>query len=269
MVYTRSNREIEMISKSCQIVADTIEMLSEYVVPGAALIDLDFKAEEYIISRGARPAFKGYMGFPSTLCISVDNAVVHGIPHNHLILKEGQIVGIDCGAELDGYYGDHARSFAVGKISADKEKLLKVTKESLLRGIEQALPGNFVGDIGKAVQEHAEENGFSVVRELVGHGIGTSLHEEPQIPNYGEAKQGYKLRSGMCIAIEPMINMGTHRIKHHNDGWTITTKDDLPSAHFEHNVALVNGKPNLLSTFKYVYSALGIISTEEDPFLYN
>ena len=222
MVYTRSNREIEKISKSCQIVADTLIMLEEYIIEGTCVSDLDSMAEDYIRSQGARPAFKGYMGFPATLCVSIEEAVVHGIPKQD-ILKEGQIVGIDCGAELDGYYGDHARSFAVGKISPNTEKLLKVTKESLLTGIEQALPGNFVGDIGKAVQEHAEENGFSVVRELVGHGIGTSLHEEPQIPNYGEAKQGYKLRSGMCIAIEPMINSGSRDIFTASDGWTILT----------------------------------------------
>ncbi len=246
MVYTRSDREIEKISKSCQIVADTLIMLEDHIVEGTCVSDLDNMAEKYIRSRGARPAFKGYMGFPATLCVSIDEAVVHGIPKQD-ILKEGQIVGIDCGAELDGYYGDHARSFAVGKINEDKEKLLKVTKESLLRGIEQAVPGNYVGDIGKAVQEHAEKNGFSVVRELVGHGIGTSLHEEPQIPNYGEAKQGYKLRSGMCIAIEPMINSGSRDIFTANDGWTIMTKDGLPSAHFEHTIAITDQGPRVLS----------------------
>ena len=246
MVYTRSNREIEKISKSCQIVADTLIMLEEHIVEGTCVSDLDSMAEKYIRSQGARPAFKGYMGFPATLCVSIEEAVVHGIPKQD-ILKEGQIVGIDCGAELDGYFGDHARSFAVGKINADKEKLLKVTKESLLRGIEQAVPGNFVGDIGKAVQEHAEKNGFSVVRELVGHGIGTSLHEEPQIPNYGKAKQGYKLRSGMCIAIEPMINYGSRDIFTASDGWTILTKDGLPSAHFEHTIAITDQGPKVLS----------------------
>ena len=246
MVYTRSNSEIEKISKSCQIVADTLIMLEEHIVEGICVSDLDKMAEEYIISRGARPAFKGYMGFPATLCISIDDAVVHGIPGED-ILKNGQIVGIDCGAELGGYFGDHARSFAVGKISSDKEKLLKVTKESLLRGIEQAVPGNFVGDIGKAVQDHAENNGFSVVRELVGHGIGTSLHEEPQIPNFGEAKQGYKLRSGMCIAIEPMINSGSRDVFTAKDGWTILTKDGMPSAHFEHTIAITGKGPKVLS----------------------
>jgi methionyl aminopeptidase len=203
-------------------------------------------AEEFIRSRGARPAFKGYMGFPATLCVSIDDAVVHGIPGKE-ILKDGQIVGIDCGAELDGYYGDHARSFAVGTIDVAKQKLLDVTRESLANGIEQAVPGNYVGDIGNAVQCHAENNGFSVVRELVGHGIGTELHEEPQIPNYGNAKQGYQLRSGMCIAIEPMINAGGKEVYTATDGWTILTKDGKPSAHFEHTVAITDSGPKILS----------------------
>ena len=231
MVYTRSEREINMISKSCQIVADTIEMLSEYVIAGASLIDLDNKAEEYIVSCGARPAFKGYMGFPSTLCISIDDAVVHGLPHEGY-LREGQIVGIDCGAELNGYYGDHAKTFAVGEISDEKNNLMQITKESLYKGIEQAKPGNYVGDIGHAVQSHAESYGYSVVRELVGHGIGEKLHEEPQVPNYGNPNQGYKLHAGMCIAIEPMINLGSKEIYTAKDGWTIFTMDGQVSAHF-------------------------------------
>ena len=175
MVYKRSENEIKMISKSCQIVADTINMLSEFVVPGALISDLDKKAENFINSLGARPAFKGYMGFPSTLCISIEDAVVHGIPGN-IELKEGQIVGIDCGAELNGYYGDHAKTFSVGKISREKKELMKITEESLYKGIEKAVPGNFVGDIGYAVQTHAESNGFSVVRELVGHGTVSYTH---------------------------------------------------------------------------------------------
>jgi len=246
MVHTRSNHEIEKISRSCQIVADTLIMLEKHIVDGVCVSDLDKMAEEYIISEGARPAFKGYMGFPATLCVSIEDAVVHGIPGED-ILKQGQIVGIDCGAELDGYYGDHARSFAVGDISSDKKKLLEVTKESLLKGIKQAVPGNYVGDIGRAVQDHAENNGFSVVRELVGHGIGTSLHEEPQIPNYGKANQGYKLRSGMCIAIEPMINSGSREVFTSSDGWTILTKDGEPSAHFEHTIAITDEGPRILS----------------------
>ena len=246
MVYTRSNNEIEMISKSCQIVANTLEMISEFVVPGALLSDLDKKAENFIVSAGARPAFKGYMGFPSTLCISIEDAVVHGIPHD-IELEEGQIVGIDCGAELNGYYGDHAKTYAVGNISAEKEKLMMVTEESLNKGIEMAIPGNCVGDIGHAVQTHAESNGYSVVRELVGHGIGQNLHEEPQVPNYGRPKEGYKLHAGMCIAIEPMINLGKKEVYTSEDGWTILTVDGKASAHFEHTIAIMEDGPKILS----------------------
>ncbi len=246
MVYTRSEREIKMISQSCQIVADTIEMLSEYIVPGISIRDLDNKAEEYIVSCGARPAFKGYMGFPSTLCISIDDAVVHGIPIDGY-LKEGQIVGIDCGAELNGYYGDHAKTFPVGNIANEKNKLMEITKQSLYKGIEQAIPGNYIGDIGHAVQSHAESYGYSVVRELVGHGIGEKLHEEPQIPNYGKPSEGYKLHIGMCIAIEPMINLGSKEIYTSKDGWTIFTMDGQASAHFEHTIAIKEDGPHILS----------------------
>jgi len=246
MVYTRSNNEIEMISKSCQIVADTLEMISDLVVPGVLISDLDKMAENFIISAGARPAFKGYMGFPSTLCISIEDAVVHGIPHD-IELEEGQIVGIDCGAELNGYYGDHAKTFAVGNISAEKKKLMTITKESLNKGIEMAVPGNCVGDIGHAVQTHAESNGYSVVRELVGHGIGQNLHEEPQVPNYGQPNEGYKLHAGMCIAIEPMINLGKKEVYTSEDGWTILTVDGKASAHFEHTIAILEDGPKVLS----------------------
>lgn len=250
MVHKRSENEIKMISRSCQIVADTIDMLSEFVVPGALISDLDKKAENFITSQGARPAFKGYMGFPSTLCISIEDAVVHGIPGD-IELKEGQIVGIDCGAELNGYYGDHAKTFSVGKISSEKKKLMEITEESLYKGIEKAVPGNFVGDIGHAVQTHAESNGFSVVRELVGHGIGENLHEEPQVPNYGAPSQGYKLHAGMCIAIEPMINLGGREIYTAKDGWTILTADGKASAHFEHTIAILDDGPKILSKVSY------------------
>ena len=246
MVFKRSVDEIEMISKSCQIVADTIDMITEFVVPGCHVSDLDKKAENYIKSRGARPAFKGYMGFPSTLCVSIEDAVVHGIP-NEIELEEGQIVGIDCGAELNGFYGDHAKTFAVGTISEDKKKLMTITEESLYKGIEKATPGNTVGDIGNAVQTHAESNGYSVVRELVGHGIGESLHEEPQVPNYGSPNQGYKLHAGMCIAIEPMINLGSREVYTDKDGWTILTADGKASAHFEHTIAILEDGPQILS----------------------
>ena len=246
MVHIRSEIEISKISKSCQIVADTLLMLEEYVQEGVKISKLDSLAEEFIRSHGARPAFKGYMGFPSTLCVSVDHAVVHGIPGDSY-LKNGQIVGIDCGAELNGYFGDHAKSFPVGEIDQNKKKLLDVTSESLAKAIDKAIPGNFVGDIGFAVQKHAEENGFSVVRELVGHGIGSQLHEEPQIPNFGIEKQGYQLKSGMCIAIEPMINAGKKGVYTSDDGWTIYTVDGQPSAHFEHTIAITDNGPKILS----------------------
>ena len=246
MVHIRTDREIDLIAASCQIVADTLEMLSEHIQPGVNIIDLDKLAEEFIISRGARPAFKGYMGFPATLCVSVDDEVVHGIP-NKRYLEEGQIVGIDCGAEKDGYYGDHAITFSVGNISNSRKKLMDTTKDCLMRGISEAKPGNYVSDIGFAIQSHAEKNGYSVVRELVGHGIGSDLHEEPQIPNYGQPKQGYKLSEGMCIAIEPMINMGNKDIKTDADGWTIRTLDGEVSAHFEHTIAITSEGPRVLS----------------------
>ena len=246
MIHMRSKKEIKKIAASCQIVADTLIMLEPYVVEGASVRELDRMAEKYILKRGAKPAFKGYAGYPYTLCVSIDNAVVHGVPDKS-ILKQGQIVSIDCGAELDGYFGDHAKSFPVGEIDQNKKKLLDVTSESLAKAIDKAIPGNFVGDIGFTVQKHAEENGFSVVRELVGHGIGSQLHEEPQIPNFGIEKQGYQLKSGMCIAIEPMINAGKKEVYTSDDGWTIYTVDGQPSAHFEHTIAITDNGPRILS----------------------
>lgn len=246
MVRIRTQREIDLIATSCQIVADTLDMLTEHVKPGVCIIDLDERAEAFISNQGARPAFKGYMGFPATLCVSVDDEVVHGVP-NDRVLEEGQIVGIDCGAEKDGYYGDHARTFAIGKVSDDKQKLMDATRESLMRGIAAAKPGNYVSDIGHAIQSYVEKFGYSVVRELVGHGIGSELHEEPQVPNYGQPKQGYKLREGMCIAIEPMINLGVKEVKTDSDGWTIRTADGEASAHFEHTIAITAKGPEILS----------------------
>ena len=246
MVHIRTDREISLIAASCQIVADTLNMLSDHINPGVRIIDLDKMAEEFILSRDARPAFKGYMGFPSTLCVSVDDEVVHGIPSDRY-LEEGQIVGIDCGAEKEGYYGDHAITFSVGNVSESRKKLMQTTKDCLMKGIAEAKPGNFVSDIGYAIQTHAEGNGYSVVRELVGHGIGSSLHEEPQIPNYGTPNQGYELCEGMCIAIEPMINMGNKEVKTDSDGWTIRTSDGEVSAHFEHTIAITSDGPKILS----------------------
>ena len=246
MVRIRTAREVNLIATSCQIVADTLNMLANYVKPGVSILELDSKAEKFILNKGARPAFKGYMGFPATLCVSVDDEVVHGIPKDK-ILEEGQIVGIDCGAEKDGYFGDHAKTFSVGKIPIEKQRLMEVTHKSLMLGIEAAIPGNYVSDIGHAIQTYVEGFGYSVVRELVGHGIGTELHEEPQIPNYGQPKQGYMLREGMCIAIEPMINLGVKEVKTDSDGWTIRTVDGEASAHFEHTITITSNGPKILS----------------------
>jgi len=246
MVRIRTAREVNLIATSCQIVADTLNMLADYVKPGVSILELDSKAEKFILNNGARPAFKGYMGFPATLCVSVDDEVVHGIPKDK-ILEEGQIVGIDCGAEKDGYFGDHAKTFSVGKIPIEKQRLMEVTHKSLMLGIEAAIPGNYVSDIGHAIQTYVEGFGYSVVRELVGHGIGTELHEEPQIPNYGQPKQGYMLREGMCIAIEPMINLGVKEVKTDSDGWTIRTVDGEASAHFEHTITITSNRPKILS----------------------
>jgi methionyl aminopeptidase len=249
MVRVRTEREIELIAESCQIVADTLDMLTRYVKPGIDLLELDSMAEDFIRSKGARPAFKGYMGFPATLCISIDEEVVHGIPSKRS-LEDGQIVGIDCGAEKKGYFGDSARTFAVGNISSEKMRLMKITRESLMKGIEEAKPGNYVSDIGHSIQAFVEAEGYSVVRELVGHGIGTALHEEPQVPNYGFPKQGAQLQEGMCLAIEPMINLGTKEIYTESDGWTIKTKDGKSSAHFEHTIAILSDGPKILTMGK-------------------
>lgn len=246
MVKIRTEREINLIAESNKIVSETLDILSENIKPGIKTSDLDKLAEEFIISQGARPAFKGYLGFPATLCISIDDEVVHGIP-NGKILKEGQIVSIDCGVEKNGYYGDSARTFAVGKIDSKKQNLLNVTKESLMRGIAAAKEGNYVSDIGHAVQMYVESHGYSVVRELVGHGIGTELHEEPQVPNYGKPKQGHRLQAGMCIAIEPMINAGKKETYTERDGWTVKTKDGSVSAHFEHTIAITKNSAKILS----------------------
>ena len=246
MVYTRTESEIDKISKSSQIVADTLLMLEEHVKDGIRISKLDHLAEEFIRSCGARPAFKGYMGFPSTLCVSVDNAVVHGIPGDG-ILKMDKLWALIAGQNSMDILVIMQNPFQSAKSIQPKKKLLDVTKESLERAIDKARVGNFVGDIGYEVQKHAENNGFSVVRELVGHGIGSSLHEEPQIPNFGLQKHGYQLRSGMCIAIEPMINAGSREVLTADDGWTIYTKDGQPSAHFEHTIAITDSGPKILS----------------------
>ena len=246
MITIKNKEQINFMSEACRIVRDTLFLMEECISPGISTKELDRIAEEYILSQNATPGFKGLYGYPSTICISIEDEVVHGLPGN-TILKEGQIVGIDVGAICNGYYGDHAKSFPVGKVSDEKMKLLEVTKKCLEIGIDKAIPGNRIGDIGSAIQEYAEKNGYGVVRELVGHGIGAQLHEEPQIPNYGRPSTGPSIDVGMCFAIEPMINMGKKEIYTKEDGWTICTKDGLPSAHFEHTITVTEDGPQILT----------------------
>jgi methionyl aminopeptidase len=240
---------------AAQVVSRTLGIVAAEIKPGVTPLQLDKLAETYIRDQGAEPAFLGLYGFPNTLCMSKNEQVVHGIPDNQPLV-DGDIISVDCGAKLHGFYGDHAYTFAVGEVSAEVQKLLRVTLESLYLGIEQAVEGNRIGDISFAVQQHAEKNGYGVVRELVGHGLGRKLHEKPEVPNYGKRGSGPRIQNGLVIAIEPMINMGVKNIKQLEDGWTIITADKKPSAHFEHDVAIVDGKPEILSTFKYVEEAL-------------
>lgn len=265
MIIPKSKEEIELMRESALVVSKTLGMLAEEVKPGVTTLYLDKLAEDFIRSEGAIPGFLGLYDFPNTLCISPNEQVVHGIPTTKP-LKEGDIISIDCGAIKNDFYGDHAYTFAVGEIDPDTEKLLRITKESLYAGIKEFKLGNRVGDVGYAIQKYVEPHGYGVVRELVGHGLGRKMHEDPEMPNYGKRGRGKKFVEGMVVAIEPMINMGTQKIRQHSDGWTITTLDKKPSAHFEHNVAIVDGKPELLSTFKYIYEALGIETDEEEPF---
>ena len=246
MVFLRERHEIDSIRAAAQLVARTLEMLGENVRPGVTTGELDRLAEDFIRSHGGRPAFKGYRGFPASICPSVNEEVVHAIPGPR-VLKDGDIVGIDVGVEMDGYYGDAARTFAVGAVRPEVSKLLAVARESLMQGIAQARAGKRLGDISHAIQSHAEAQGFSVVRALVGHGIGKEMHEEPQVPNYGPADRGPKLLAGQVLAIEPMINMGGFDVLTRPDGWTVVTKDGSLSAHFEHTVAVGTEGPEILS----------------------
>ena len=246
MIYIRSASEVDKISMACQIVKETLEMLEDLVQPGITTLELDRKAEEFIRSRNAAPGFKGLYGYPDTLCVSIDDEVVHGLPADREV-KEGEILSIDVGSLLNGYYGDHAKSFPVGNVDDKRQKLMKVTRECLYDAIDQALPGNRIGDISYAVQKKAESFGYGVVRELVGHGIGRNLHEEPQIPNYGEPGSGPKIEVGMCFAIEPMINMGKPDVYTKKDGWTVCTKDGQPSAHFEHTITVTDNGARILT----------------------
>ncbi|WP_337865466.1 type I methionyl aminopeptidase [Ignavibacterium sp.] len=251
MILIKSKKEIDYIAESCRIVAETLHLVKSKVKPGVTTEELDLIAEDYIRSNGGIPAFKGYTQpgtppYPGSICVSIDDEVVHGIPGKR-ILKEGEIISIDVGVLKNNYYGDAALSVAVGEISELKKKLLEVTEKSLYEGIAQAVVGNRVHDISYAVQSYVESNGFSIVKDLCGHGVGRFLHEDPSIPNYGIKGTGPKLKNGMTMAIEPMVNAGDWRVKTKDDGWTVVTADGLPSAHFEHTILLNGNKPELLT----------------------
>ncbi len=255
----KTPEEIELIRVSSLLVGKTLGELKKYIEPGVSTMKLDKIAESFIRDHHAIPAFKNYnpsfgdSPFPGSLCISVNEEVVHGMPSDKRILKEGDIVSIDCGVLLNDYYGDSAYTFSVGTVSSKKRRLMEVTKESLYRGVEKAIVGNRIGDISHAIQRYAETYGYSIVREMVGHGLGKRLHEPPEVPNFGRRRSGLKLRAGMVIAIEPMINMGRRHIGIADDGWTVFAKDKLPSAHYEHSIVIQEkGKPDILSTFEYI-----------------
>jgi len=255
MIYIKSEEEIELIKESSLLVGKTLAEIARLIEPGLKTILMDKRAEEFIRDHDAKPGFKGYNGFPYTLCISINEHVVHGFPSERQ-LKEGDIVSVDCGVLKNGFYGDSAYTFQVGEIKKELLELLIRTNESLYKGIARAVAGNRVGDIGNAVQEHVEQYGYTVVRDLVGHGLGKSLHEKPEVPNYGKKGTGAVLKEGMVLAIEPMINLGTRKIVQESDGWTIRTADRLPSAHFEHDVVVRKGQAEILSTFEYIEEVL-------------
>jgi len=261
VIILKSADEIALIRESAQLVSRTLGMLSLEIKPGATSLRLDQLAEQFIRDHGGIPGFLGMYGFPNTLCMSRNEQVVHGIPNSNP-LQEGDIISVDCGVLMNDFYGDHAYTFEVGEVAPEIKKLLAATKASLYVGIDAMRSGNHVGDIGHAIQKFCEGQGYGVVRELVGHGLGRKLHEDPQVPNYGKAGSGKTLQDGMVLAIEPMINMGTHRVRQLKDGWSIITADGKPSAHFEHNVALVEGRPLILSTFDPIYQALGIANND-------
>jgi methionyl aminopeptidase len=251
MIVYKTQEEIELIRQSAQILGKAHAEVAKMIQPGVSTIALDKRAEEFIRDNEGEPSFKGYNNFPASLCISVNDAVVHGIPDKYE-LREGDIISIDCGVFLNGFHSDSAYTYPIGEVSPEVRKLLKVTKESLDIGIQHALAGSRVGDISYSIQKHVEKNGFSVIRELVGHGVGRSLHESPEVPNFGKRGRGAKLKEGLVIAIEPMVNLGKRNVVQSNDGWTIKTSDHSPSAHYEHTVAINNGKCDVLTTFEYI-----------------
>jgi len=255
MIFIKTDEEVELIRESSLLVAKAHAEVAKMIEPGVSTYQLDQRAEEYIRDNGGVPAFKGYNGFPNTLCMSPNSQVVHGIP-NKEPLKDGSILSVDCGVLMNGFYGDSAYTYAVGNINTEMQKLLEITRESLYKGIEQAIVGNRIGDISHAVQQYAESYNYGVVRELVGHGLGEHLHESPEVPNYGRRGRGAKLENGLVIAIEPMINMGVKNIRQHSDGWTITTADNKPSAHFEHTIVVRQDKADILSSFEWIEEEL-------------
>jgi methionyl aminopeptidase len=259
MLHLKTGEQVELLRASNQLVSKTLAELAKIIRPGITTLRLDQVAEEFIRDNKALPGFKGYNNFPNTLCTSVNDEVVHGIPSKYE-LKDGDIVSIDCGVILEGFYGDSAFTFPVGEISSEKKRLLDYTRESLEAGTEQAISGNRVGDISWAVQDKAESGGYSVVRELVGHGLGKNLHESPEVPNYGRRGRGPKLKEGLVICIEPMINMGGRSVRQMNDGWTVKTLDGLPSAHFEYAVAVMKNEADILTTFKFIDEELSKIN---------
>ena len=267
-IILKSIEEIKLMYESAQLVSKTLGLLAKEIKPGINSLDLDKLAEEFIRDNGGIPGFLGMYDFPNTLCVSPNFEVVHGIP-NKKPLENGDIVSIDCGVLKNGFYGDHAYTFKVGDVSSEVQKLLDIALGSLYIGIKEFKKGKRVGDISNAIQFYNETNGYGVVRELVGHGLGKSLHESPEVPNFGKKGNGKKFEDGMVLAIEPMINMGTEKVNFLNDGWTVETADKLPSVHFEHDVAMINGKPILLSTFDFIYESLGIKSDEENEFKWN
>jgi len=246
LILLKNNDQIQSIDFACKIVRDTLFHIEEQIVPNISTLDLDKMAEEFILSSGGTPGFKGLYGFPGTLCVSIEDEVVHGVPSKRL-LNEGEIISIDVGSVYNDYYGDHAKTFPVGEVDDARNKLLDVTKKSLELGINEVKNGKYIGDIGHAIQTFAEKNNFSVVKDLVGHGIGKTLHEEPQIPNFGQINTGPEIKVGMCLAIEPMLNQGSDKIITKDDGWTISTSDGKLSAHFEHTVAVTEKGVKILT----------------------
>jgi len=257
MIFLKSDEEIELLRISNQIVAKTLAELAKLIEPGISTEKLDKVADEFIRDNGGVPGFLGYSGYPKSICTSVNEQVVHGIPSEKVILQDGDIISVDCGVYINGFHGDSAYTFCVGNVKPEIVDLLRTTKESLYKGIEMAQDGKRLGDVGNAIQAHCEGRGYSVVREMIGHGVGRNLHEAPEVPNYGRKGNGIMLKSGMTIAIEPMINMGSRNLVFERDGWTTRTIDRKPSAHFEHSIAIRRGKADILSSFEYIEQVLG------------